>query len=272
LTNAESKYVEKKGFLSRYAHEGMVARREACGDPSLEFGSQEAWVRALKEDLPRFIPFLKKKCGIDFHGRVLEIGAGGAWLSAELSKLPKVVEVISTDFSPKLLKEEAPRVFKLLKANTAKITRIPGDFHNLDFPASHFDFVVSSGVLHHAVNLVQVLREAKRVLKTGGRFVGIREPVLPLMKSKAASRIEKTGPGGLAPNYYSLAHYRESFKQAGLPLRVKRVNLATGFRYYVHKMVNVLTDARVAFIATKRSALTASKPKSGRGLARSARS
>jgi SAM-dependent methyltransferase len=271
LTNSESKYIEKRSYLSRYAHEGMVARREASGDPSKEFGSHEAWSRALKEDLPRFIPFLKKKCGIEFQGRVLEIGAGAAWLSAELSKLPKVVEVISTDFSAKLLKEEAPKVFKLLKANTAKITRVPGDFHNLDFPANHFDFVVSSGVLHHAVNLVQVLREAKRVLKTGGRFVGIREPVLPLMKSKAASNLARTGPGGLALNYYSLGHYRESFKQAGLPLQVKRVNLATGFRYYVHKMVNGLTDARVAFIATKRSGATPSKPKSGRGLPRTGR-
>ncbi len=270
MTNAESKYIEKKGYLSRYAHEGMVARREASADPSQEFGSHEAWARALKEDLPRFIPFLRKQCGIEFHGRVLEIGAGAAWLTAELSKLPRVVEVIATDFSAKLLKEEAPKVFKLLKANTAKITRVPGDFHKLDFPANHFDFVVSSAVLHHAVNLVQVLREAKRVLKPGGRFVGIREPVLPLMKSKIVSERAKFGPGGLAPNYYSLAHYKESFKQAGLPLQTKRVNLSTGFKYYVSKMVNGLTDVRIAFIATKRSAISVSKPKSGRGLARTA--
>ena len=271
MTNAESRYIEKKGYLSRYAHEGMVARREVSIDPSQEFGSYEAWTRALKEDLPRFIPFLKKKCGIEFHGRVLEIGAGAAWLSAELSKLPKVVEVIATDFSAKLLKEEAPKVFRLLKANTAKITRVPGDFHNFDFPAGHFDFVVCSGVLHHAVNLVQVLREAKRVLKVGGKFVAIREPVLPLMKSTAASKRQKIGPGGLPPNYYSLAHYRESFKHAGLPLQVKSVNLSTGFKYYVSKMVNGLTDARVAFIATKRAGSGASKPKSGRGLARPGR-
>ena len=55
----------------------------------------------------------------------LLIGAGGAWLSAELSKLPKVVQVITTDFSPMLLKEQAPKVFLLRKAHTAKITRMP---------------------------------------------------------------------------------------------------------------------------------------------------
>ena len=62
----------------------------------------------------------------------------GAWLSAELSKLPRVVEVITTDFSPKLLQEQAPRVFKALNASTAKITRMPADFHQLHRPVADF--------------------------------------------------------------------------------------------------------------------------------------
>jgi len=271
VTHAESKYIEKKEYLSRYAHPGMVTRREAASDPAQEFGSQEAWVRALKEDLPRFIPFLKKNCGIEFHGRILEIGAGAAWFSAELSKLPRVVEVVSTDFSPKVLKEQAPKVFRMVNAHGSKITRVPCDFHKLDFPANHFDFVVSSAVLHHAVNLVQVLRETKRVLKVGGRFVGVREPVLPLIKGKPDPKSEsKAGPGGLPPNFYSLTHYRESFKQAGLPLTVKRVNFSTGLKYYVHKVVNRLTNMRVAFIATKRRPANASKPAAARGAGRRA--
>ena len=61
---------------------------------------------------PKYLPFLRQKCGLEFRGRMLEIGAGGAWLSAEISKLPKVVEVIAVDASPRLLKERAPKVFK----------------------------------------------------------------------------------------------------------------------------------------------------------------
>jgi len=249
----DSKYVEKKAYLSRYAHERMVTQRESRSEPAHEFGSDEEWSRSLREDLPPFIPFLIKKCGLEFRGRILEIGAGGAWLSAELSKLPKVVEVITTDFAPKLLKEQAPRVFKLLKAHGDKITRTPGDFHKLDFPDNYFDFVVSSAVLQHATNVVQVLREAKRVLKPGGRFVAIREPVWPWVKLKSRSKMAaKTGPGGLALHDYTLAHYKEFFKQASLPLEVKRVNLSRGFKYYMNKMVNGLTHARYAFIGIKR--------------------
>jgi ubiquinone/menaquinone biosynthesis C-methylase UbiE len=233
----------------------MVALRDSRSEPSHEFGTEEEWSRSLKDDLTRFVPFLMKKCGLEFSGRILEIGAGGAWLSAEISKLPKVVEVVTTDFSSKLLQEQAPRVFKLLKAHGGKITRTPGDFHKLDFPSNHFDFVVSSAVLQHATNVVQVLREAKRVLKPGGRFVGIREPVSPLvkLKSRAKDSTPKTGPGGLPPHHYTLRHYKEFFKQAALPLEVKRVNLSSGFKYYFDKVVNGLTHARYAFIATKRA-------------------
>ena len=250
---AGSRYVEKRGYLSRYSHERMVQAREAHVEPIHEFESEAAWARSLRHELPRFIPFLKK-CGLDFHGRVLEIGAGAGWLSAELSKLPNVVEVFATDFSTKILQEHAPRVFSLLNAHTSKIIRTPGDFHKLDFPSNYFDFVVSSAALQHATNPVQVLREVKRVLKHGGRFVAIREPVWPLVRLKSRGKKKVSlGPGGLDLRHRSLSHYQEFFRQAGLPVEVKRVNLSRGFRYYFGQMVNGLTHARYAFIGTKKT-------------------
>jgi len=255
----DSRYVEKKAYLSRYAHERLLAQRESPDRVKAEFSDE--WFRQAREELPRFIPFLTKKCGVEFRGRVLEIGAGGAWLSAELSKLTKVVEVITTDVSPKLLQEQAPRVFKVLDANTAKITRMPADFHQLDFPANHFDFVVSSAVLHQAANIVQVLREAKRVLKPGGQFVAIREPVWPLVKIKSrAKMMAKLVATGVNDRFYTLSDYKEFFKQAALPCEAKRVSLSSGFKYYVDKMVNGLTHARYAFIASKRGKSDSSSP------------
>jgi ubiquinone/menaquinone biosynthesis C-methylase UbiE len=253
VNTTESKYVEKKAYLSRYTHERLLALGEKSRSrPAADSAQEGKWLRYIQEHLPKFIPFLIKKCGLEFRGRILEIGAGEAWLSAEISKLPGVVQVITTDFSPTLLKDYAPKVFKLLGAHGAKITRTPGDFHKLDFPNNHFDFVVCSAVLHHAVNVVQVLREAKRVLKPGGKLVAIREPIWPLVKLK--SRTKKTA--SLAPeasqgNTYTLAHYKELFKQASLPLEVKTVNFSRGFRYYVEEAVNGLTHARYAFIGTK---------------------
>jgi len=242
----ESRYVEKQKYLSRYAHARALRSSDAARERV-----EEEWLRGVQNDCQRFVPFLAEECGLEFRGRILEIGAGGAWLSAEVSKLPRVVEIITTDLSPKLLKESAPKVFEALKANTAKITRMPGDFHQLDFPKDHFDFVVCSSVLHQASNMVQVLREVKRVLKPGGRLVAIREPVWPLMKLKTGAKAHaKLAAEGA--RFYALRDYKEFFKQAALPLDVKRVNLSRGFKYYINQMVNGLTHARYAFIGTKR--------------------
>ncbi len=250
---AESKYIEKTAYLSRYAHENAVALRESLVREALRSTTQADWLRSMQKDLPRFIPFLTRHCRIHFGGRLLEIGAGGAWLSAELSKVPNVVEIIATDLSPTLLKEQAPKVFRLLGAQAEKIIRMPADFHKLQFPDNYFDFVVSSAVLHDAANIVQALREAKRVLKPGGKYVAIREPVWPLVRIKSrAKMVAKLVATGINEHYYTLSDYREFYKQAALPMEVKRVNTSTGFRYLVNAVVNGLTHARYAFVATKR--------------------
>ena len=251
MSNAESRYIEKKSYRSRYASRAVAEGPSSGGD--------EVQPSPIHEDLLKFIPFLTRRCGLEFFGRILEIGAGVAWLSAELSRLPRVVEVIATDFSPGPLKDQAPKVFQSLKANPAKITRIPGDFHQLDFPDNHFDFVVCSAALHQAVNMVQALREVKRVLKPGGHFVAIREPIEPLVKFRSGKAKSQPLWPGPEPQTYTLGHYQELFKQASLPVTVKRVNFSSGFKYYVRKVVNRLTQARYAFIARKRGAAPASR-------------
>ena len=59
---------------------------------------------------------------------------------------------------------------------------------------------------------------------------------------------------GVDERFYTLADYREFFRQASLPMEVKRVNLSQGFKYYVNEVVNGLTHARYAFLGTKRAA------------------
>lgn len=256
MNTTESKYIEKREFLSSYTHERKVALRESAARAAMTSGDEAEWLHSLQKDLPKFVPFLTQKCGLEFRGRMLEIGAGGAWMSAELSKLPNVVEIIATDFSVLLLKEQAPKVFRALHANTAKITRMPGDFHKLDFPNEYFDFVVCSAVLHDAANIVQVLREAKRLLKPGGKFVAIREPVWPLVKIKSRARmLERLVATGVNERFYTLSDYKEFFRQAALPLEVKRVNISSGFKYYFNAVVNGLTHARYAFIGAKKGPL-----------------
>jgi len=247
---AESRYIENRLNLSRYRHEHRAATHNA--KPDHADGSAESGPRVQQEELHKFVPFLKKKCGVEFRGRVLELGAGTAWFSAELSRLPRVVEVVATDFSPKLLREQAPKMFKLLKAHEAKITRMPVDFYRLDFQNDHFDFVVCSALLHHGVNVLQLLRESRRVLKPGGQFVAIREPVNRSTRAKRQAR-SKTSPAGSETRkpLYVLSEYKHFFERAGLEITARRMKPSRGIRYYLKQIVEGRAPAHYAFIGTK---------------------
>lgn len=240
MSAKESRYIENRIELPAT----LIEKAEAS-HPKDNFRNEAEWLRSVRGDYPKFVPFLTRTCGLDIRGRVLEIGAGAGWFSAELSKLPPVVEILTTDVSAKLLKTEAPKIFRLLKANAGKITRQPADFGKLPFPANYFDFVVAADALNRAVNVLRVLREVRRVLKPGGQFIAIREPVRPLVKFQSRPRKPTAAYG------YALSEYRHFFEQAGLKLTVKRVTLSRGVKYYFDQVVNGFTHARYAFVAAK---------------------
>lgn len=253
LSAVESRYIEKRRPTGRPRAQRASSRDKPDLAPPAEFGGDAEWLRSVQQDLPKFIPFLTRKCEVEFRGRILEISAGVAWFSAELSKLPRVVEVIATDYLSETLKHQAPRVFKLLRAHEAKITRMPADLHRLEFPDNYFDFVVCSAGLHRAVNLPQLLWEARRVLKPGGQFISIREPVCPFVRqSPTAGRRTGLISAHDRKPLYTLSEYKEFFRRAGLVVQARRVNLASGLKYYFNEAVNGLTHARYAFLASKR--------------------
>jgi hypothetical protein len=74
--------------------------------------------------------------------------------------------------------------------------------------------------------------------------------------------LEKLVATGINQRFYTLADYKEFFRQASLPLEVKKVNLAQGFKYYLNEVVNGLTHARYAFIGSKRGSV-ATTPRMG---------
>jgi hypothetical protein len=89
------------------------------------------------------------------------------------------------------------------------------------------------------------------VLKPGGWFVAVREPVLPLVKWKSTAR--RLAKPVLPGHTYTLADYQEFYSLAGFELVPKRLNLADGFKYYFDEVINGLTHARYVFLAAKRN-------------------
>ena len=75
---SESKYIESKSYLSRYGDERTLALRDSASRLAAGFGNETEWLRNVEKEFPKFIPFLLQECHLDFRGRILEIGAGGA--------------------------------------------------------------------------------------------------------------------------------------------------------------------------------------------------
>jgi ubiquinone/menaquinone biosynthesis C-methylase UbiE len=96
-------------------------------------------------------------------GRILDVGAGSAWVAEHFTKLG--FEVISMDIS-------------LINLQKAK-QKIPSNLHNcvssdafnLPYKSGSFDIVISSEVIEHVFNPEEFVKELSRVVKKGGSLI-----------------------------------------------------------------------------------------------------
>jgi SAM-dependent methyltransferase len=111
--------------------------------------------------------------------KVLDLGCGGGWLSAMLSRLDAVETLYALDSSRHFLHSMVPQVMALMAGNQNKLIPIEGFFQPLLFDDSHLDAVVASSALHHADSLEPVLKEIRRSLKPGGYLFVLNETPWP---------------------------------------------------------------------------------------------
>ena len=98
-------------------------------------------------------------------GKLLEIGPGPAYVSIEIAKrLPKV-EIIGLEISDTMI-EIAKKNAKEHEVSE-KITLKKGDASKMPLEDSEFDFVITSGSLHHWKKPIEVINEISRLLKPG---------------------------------------------------------------------------------------------------------
>jgi ubiquinone/menaquinone biosynthesis C-methylase UbiE len=106
---------------------------------------------------------------------VLEIGSGGGEVTERLLRKRPEIKVTSTDLDP-VMTEAATRRLR----DRPGATVLPADATDLPFADASFDSVVSCLMLHHVIDWETALREAARVLRPGGTFVGydlVRTPL-----------------------------------------------------------------------------------------------
>jgi ubiquinone/menaquinone biosynthesis C-methylase UbiE len=188
------------------------------------FAAPSQWIQRVEDGRRALVPAVGRH--VSLHGRVLELGAGCCWFSAELSKLDSVSSVVSLEMSEHLLEQVAPHVLAHLGARTDKITRVVGDFHQLHFPDGSFDFVVFDAAMHHVptANLPRVLGEVRRVLTPDGMLVAIREPFLTSLPVLRAIRRRQFGRHerkyGVTENAYTAAEWRRVLDTGDFTIRL----------------------------------------------------
>jgi SAM-dependent methyltransferase len=142
---------------------------------------QEPWLNVLEQCEPGAPPAL------DFaltdpavaplvRGRVIDLGAGTCWVTARLSKLDRVAQVVALDTSERFLTDVGVKVIGHHGGVTEKISFAIGSFNDVPFSAASFDTVCLVAAIHHSLSPIKTLLEAKRVLKPGGTLLVIESP------------------------------------------------------------------------------------------------
>lgn len=110
--------------------------------------------------------------GGGLRGTVLDLGAGIAWTSALLSRIPEVEVVYATDIALARL-QRAPAVFDVLGGDTCKLRLVRGGFGVIKLPDKSVNCIVMNGSFHHCYDsdASSLFMEMHRVLTDDGLIV-----------------------------------------------------------------------------------------------------
>lgn len=108
--------------------------------------------------------------GVPPAGKLLDIGTGPGFVAIQVARrLPESVRVTGLDLSAAMLAVAAENARRA--GLNGQVSWREGDAKAMPFADGEFDWVVSSGSLHHWEDPLAVLNEIARVLKPGGRCI-----------------------------------------------------------------------------------------------------
>jgi ubiquinone/menaquinone biosynthesis C-methylase UbiE len=211
-----------------------ISKHDNASEAKLKWSQEDAgrlkkWCEHIdKYRIPVYKELLKS---IPISGKGLELGSGSSWFSINASRLPSVESIFAVDNDRRRLEVARDYFMKIYNGDEAKVRFINCDFHKLDLPSSHFDFIFCDAALHHSDNIALLLKEIRRMLKPDGTFIAIREPILPENSLLKLFRYYTFGlrqrMSGDIENIYSAKKWEYYFKNAGFTLEFEKYQLNT---------------------------------------------
>jgi ubiquinone/menaquinone biosynthesis C-methylase UbiE len=163
-------------------------------------------------------------------GAILDVGCGtGSLALASARRAGPHAKVFGLDASEQMLELAARKARRM----GARVTFVQGTVEALPFEYARFDLVFSTLMLHHLPRPARLAcaREARRVLKPGGRFVvsdfetparaakgllahmhrhgGVRQEEVRAMLLDAGFAIDRSGELGVSNLHFTIARPRE---------------------------------------------------------------
>lgn len=125
------------------------------------------------EDVERTFKLLPRAWE-SFIGAGVDLGGGIACVSSIIAQKDEVKSIHCVEYTEDLVKLCQPVLKKAILGDRAeKVISVVGDFNNLELPDNSLDFAFCWDSMHHAYDPIHTLRECRRVLVKGGRFVFI---------------------------------------------------------------------------------------------------
>jgi ubiquinone/menaquinone biosynthesis C-methylase UbiE len=164
-------------------------------------------------------PALREKAEGLANIDILELGAGTCLTSLMIRKRIPNARLTCLDISLSRMSKLIEEMARFVGTFHQEVQLIEADFSvGLPLQEARFDLVLFDASLHHSRNIWCTLRECRRVLRSGGVVVALREQYLaPLTYRFALKRLLRTPEvrAGVAENAYLKDQYAYYLRAAG---------------------------------------------------------
>jgi len=158
-------YVHSRSFVTNFDSQASPETQEK------QIYSEHIYIE--KSELLEIIDIATSSTDFKPHGIGVELGAGCAAISVELTKSnPAVEKIYAVEIVPEIVEHAAVPLIEMYDL-TKKVLPVVGDFDVIKLENESIDFIVEFDSLHHSFNLERTIAESGRILKSGAQLLAI---------------------------------------------------------------------------------------------------